>query len=316
MKIQIVTPAAAAPGGNWVTARRYARLLARLGHRVSVDVSYEGGPCDLLIALHAWRSLDSIRRFRGVHPRAPLILVLTGTDLYRDIRIHSGARWALESADRIIVLQPMGLRALPSHLRRKTSVIHQSAENLPARPGPATYFRVINMANLRPEKDPFRTALAAARLPASSRVRVIHVGRALDRRMEEAAREQASKNPRYRWVGGLPHWKARRILASSHLLVLTSRIEGSSNALSEALASSVPVIASKIPGLVGTLGREYPGYFPVGNARALAGLLLRAESDSRFLAGLRRRCARLAPLISPERELNSWNRLLRSIWQG
>ena len=87
MDIQLVTPAPLRiNNGNRITALRWAALLKRLGHRVRITQSYDGRSCDALIALHARRSADSIRRFRELHRDAPLIVVLTGTDLYRDIQ--------------------------------------------------------------------------------------------------------------------------------------------------------------------------------------------------------------------------------------
>ena len=155
--------------------------------------------------------------------------------------------------------------------------------------------------------------MAARHLPASSRVRVFHIGRALTDELKARTLEEVSRNPRYRWLGDLPHWKTRRLLASSHLLALTSRMEGSSNALSEAIASSVPVVASKIPGLVGTLGENYPGYFPVGDTRRLAHLLQEVESKPKFYHALKAHCARLLPLVDPARERTAWKELLREL---
>jgi glycosyltransferase involved in cell wall biosynthesis len=148
-------------------------------------------------------------------------------------------------------------------------------------------------------------------LPASSALRVMHVGRAIDAASERQARAEMLRNPRYRWIGERPHWKTRRLLADSALLSLTSRIEGSANVLSEAIASSVPVVASKIPGLIGTLGKDYPGYFRVGDTLGLARLLLRAESEPGFYRALSSHCARLRPLVDPKREREAWRNLLR-----
>jgi glycosyltransferase involved in cell wall biosynthesis len=131
--------------------------------------------------------------------------------------------------------------------------------------------------------------------------------------MEERAIRESHQNPRYRWLGGLPHWQARRLLAGSHLFAITSTIEGSSNALSESLVLSTPVIASRIPGLVGTLGEDYPGYFAPGDTGALASLFQRAELDSTFYDELVSRCALAAALVAPERELAAWSSLLDEI---
>jgi putative glycosyltransferase (TIGR04348 family) len=314
MKILLITPAGPSDrNGNSMTALRWARILKRLGHHVYLDESYRGEACDLLIALHARKSAESIRRFKEAHPNLPLIVALTGTDLYRDIQTSAAARQSLDLATRLVVLQSMGMAELPRRLRAKTRVIYQSASRFNAPPKPKDAFKVCVIGHLRPVKDPLRTAAAARLLPASSALRIFHVGRALSQRMEQRARAETLRNQRYRWLGELPHWKTRALLARSHLLSLTSIMEGSANVLSEAIASSVPVVASKIPGLVGTLGKNYPGYFPVGNTRALARLLRRAESDARFYRALKSRCARLRPLVDPKRERAAWEKLLREI---
>jgi putative glycosyltransferase (TIGR04348 family) len=315
MKIRLITPyPVTARNGNSMTALRWRRILRELGHRAILEEHYGGGPCDLMIALHARRSFPSIERFHRLHPALPLIVTLTGTDLYRDIRKNPNARKSLEWASRLIVLQGQGVTELPKRFRPKTRVVYQSAPMLNGQaPSNRKGFRVCVVGHLRPEKDPLRAALAARRLPASSRVQVIHIGRALSKKMEQQARAEAARNPRYRWIGELPHWKARRALAQSHLLALTSRMEGSSNVLCEALASSVPVVASKIPGLIGTLGEDYPGYFAAGNTRQLAHLLRNAESDPGFYRSLKSRCAKLRPLVEPRRERAAWKALLREL---
>jgi len=131
--------------------------------------------------------------------------------------------------------------------------------------------------------------------------------------MAEQARAEAAVNPRYRWLGDLPRGKALRTLGRTRLLVLTSLMEGGANAVSEAIAVGVPVVASDIPGSVGLLGRDYPGYFPVGDTRVLADVLLRAETDSRFYNSLKACCRRLRPLFRPARERQSWRRLLQEL---
>lgn len=316
MRIRLITPASpSARNGNRITAVRWARILKRLGHRVTTEKRYDGAPCDLMIALHARRSFESIRDFHDQRPELPLIVTLTGTDLYRDIRTDRRARESLELATRLVVLQSKALADLPKRFHPKTRVIYQSAAAFNGRPSAARDgFRVCVIGHLRPEKDPMRTALAARQLPVSSRVRVLHIGRALTREMKRKARAEAARNARYRWVGELPHWKTRRLLAGCQLLSLTSRMEGSSNVLCEAIVSSVPVVASKIPGLIGTLGENYPGYFPVGDTRALTRLLLRAETDVKFYRTLKSHCASLRGLVDPERERSAWKKLLAELY--
>jgi glycosyltransferase involved in cell wall biosynthesis len=112
-------------------------------------------------------------------------------------------------------------------------------------------------------------------------------------------------------VGDLPRWQALRLLARCRLMVLSSRMEGGPNALSEALAASVPVVCSRVDGSVGLLGDDYPGYFTVGDTQALAALLRRAETDRAFYAALQARCRAAQPLVDPARERREWRELLR-----
>src|SRR5262249_34999999 len=203
---------------------------------------------------------------------------------------------------------------LPLALWPKTHIIYQSAEPSRVRPARSPHtFEVCVLGHLRSEKDPFRTALALRRLPASSPVRVTHLGQALTPAMEKPARALMARDPRYRWLGEVPGWRARRMLARSHLLVLTSRMEGGANVISEALADGVPVVASRIPGSEGILSEGYPGFFPVGDTQALADVLRQAESDQRFYTRLEEWCAGLTPMIEPARERQAWEKLLREL---
>lgn len=315
MNIQLVTPAPLRiNNGNRITALRWAAIFKKLGHRVRVTQSYDDRSCDALIALHARRSADSIRRFHETHPDRPLIVVLTGTDLYRDIRRDPKAKQSLELATRLVVLQSMALRELRSHLRKKTQVIYQSADSSQGKLARSTkVFDVCVIGHLRAEKDPLRAALAVRALPARSRIQVTHIGLALDQNLGARAQAEAALNPRYRWIGQLSHSETRRLLARSHLVCITSKVEGSSNVLSEALAAGVPVIAARIAGLIGTLGSRYAGYFPVGDTGKLTSLLLKAESDEKFYRKLQGQCASLAKLVQPRREIRTWRRLLREI---
>lgn len=315
MKIQVVTPAPLKMNnGNKITAVRWAAILKKLGHQVRVAQSYDGKRCDALIALHARRSYDSIRRFHDGHPDRPLVVVLTGTDVYRDIHKNAHAQRSLELATRLVALQKMALRELPKRFHKKTAIVYQSAEAVRAKTlRRGENFKVCVVGHLREEKDPLRTALAARDLPPTSRIAITHIGEALDENLGQAAKQEAARNPRYRWIGQLSHGKTRQRLAQSDLVCITSKIEGSSNVLSEALASGVPVVASKISGLMGTLGSRFTGYYPVGKTEKLRKLLLRAERDRRFYRALKRQCRGLAHLVEPQRELAAWQRLLKAI---
>jgi putative glycosyltransferase (TIGR04348 family) len=315
VNIQLVTPAPLKiNNGNKITAVRWAGILKKLGHRVRVTQSYGGKPCDLLIALHARRSYDSIQRFHDSHPDLPLVVVLTGTDVYRDIHVDPKAQQSLELATRLVALQKMALRELPKRLQAKTQVIYQSAAAIRAStPKRSASFNVCVIGHLREEKDPLRTAMAVRNLPAESRIQVTHVGQALDEELGAEAQAETLRNPRYRWIGQLSHRRTRTQLASSDLVCITSKIEGSSNVLSEALASGVPVVAAKISGLVGTLEAKFPGFYPCGDTDKLRRLLIKAESDRAFYRSLKRYCRDLAYLVKPKRELDAWQKLIREI---
>ena len=315
MQIKLVTPSLKGVlDGNRVTVQRWARIFKGLGHRTRIEGQYQGDSCDLLIAVHASKSFPSILRFRREHPDGALVVVLSGTDLYRDLRLGSRVTKSLTMATHVVALQKQALEEIPKEFRHKASVIYQSAEPVKGTPRPPnSYFRVCTVGNLRPVKDPFRLALAGRRLPASSKVRIWQVGRALSSQMKRKALAEDRRNGRYRWMNGLPYWRTRRLIASSHLVAITSKVEGSSNVLSEALASSVPVVASRIPGLIGTLGKDYSGYFPPGDTRALKQLLLRTETEADFYQRLKAECTRIASVVQPHREQKAWEKLMKKI---
>jgi putative glycosyltransferase (TIGR04348 family) len=320
VRIGIVTPAPPRSRyGNRVTALRWARILRGLGHRVHTTQAYEGEPYDLLIALHAQRSYPAVSRFHRAHPTRPLIVALTGTDLYRDLPHSRSAQKSLELATLLIALQPKASEELDPHLREKVRVIYQSAPALSpkrrSRQSAASRrsFDVCVIGHLRPVKDPFCAALAARRLPPSSRLRILHVGGAMDEGMADRARLEMRVNPRYQWLGEQPRWRVRQILERSALCVLSSKLEGGANVVSEAIVAGVPLVASRIAGSVGLLGASYPAYFKVGDTQGLARLLNRAETDRAFLTRLASHCRKLAPLFDPRRERGTWSRLLAEL---
>ena len=155
--------------------------------------------------------------------------------------------------------------------------------------------------------------MAVRTLPPDSRIQVVHAGAALSEEMEIAARAEETLNPRYRWIGELPRWKTLRLIARCRLLALTSKMEGGANVVGEALACSVPVISSRISGSIGLLGEDYPGYFPVSDTQALANLLARVETDTRFYNTIKAWCEQLKPIVDPARERQTWENLLRDI---
>jgi putative glycosyltransferase (TIGR04348 family) len=305
--ILIVSPASARENnGNWQTASRWMRHLSAAG-RVTVAQGWDSSqPApDLMIALHARRSAAALAAFAESHPERPSVLVLTGTDLYRDIRAGdaggAAARASLAHATALVVLQPQGLDELSPQERAKAHVIFQSAPALrPARPR-AGACDVAMIGHLRDEKDPL-TFMRAAAMVTSPGVRLLHVGGALEPALGQAARATQLEEPRYRWLGALPHMAARRQLARCRAMAICSRMEGGANVIIEAITSGVPVLASDIEGNRGMLGEDYAGFFPPGDAAALARLIDRLAIDWRLREKLLRQCAARRPLFAPGRE--------------
>jgi putative glycosyltransferase (TIGR04348 family) len=312
----IVTPARAESlNGNWQTAARWARLLSP-AYRVDVMQAWtadSGTDAALLIALHARRSAESIAAWRAAHPERPLLLVLTGTDLYRDIDSDTRAMQSLASAHALVVLNEQGPQRLPATLQARCHVVLQSCPARRPLPKPMRHLRALMVGHLRAEKDPATYQRAARLLADRDDIRLDHIGAALEPALARAARDTERLQPRYRWLGVLPHAGVRRRIQAAHVLVHASRMEGGANVIVEAMRSGTPVIASAIEGNLGLLGADYPGVFPPGDAAALATLLGQARDDADMLADLARRCAERAPLFSPERERATLLRILADL---
>jgi putative glycosyltransferase (TIGR04348 family) len=314
--ILLITPAP--PGsraGNRATATRWASFLRQAGHQVRVSVDDDGSPADLLLALHAWRSAPAIDQFRARCPDVPRIVALTGTDLYHFQQEAPQRTLAgMAAGDRLIGLHRRVADDLPTDLHARLRLVLQSAVPLSRRPRPdPRCFEVCVIGHLRAEKDPLRTAWAVRVLPERSRIAVVQAGRAHDAEHEALAVTESMQNPRYRWRGEIPYWQVRRLLARSRLMVISSRMEGGANVVSEACVSGTPVLASRIPGNVGLLGDDYPGYFDVEDTLGLRALLLRAEQEPEFLASLTEQVLRLAPSFTPAAEASALLSVVREL---
>jgi putative glycosyltransferase (TIGR04348 family) len=312
MLIDLVTPAPVASShGNARSARRWAQLLETLGHQVTVRNSGEQPEGELCIALHATRSHDSIVSFQDRHPERPLVVILTGTDLYGDLGHRPETLDSLRRAQAVVTLHHLGRETLPREIQNKTHIIPQSASHPGHQPARNHVFEVCVLAHLREVKDPLCAARAVHDLPPSSRIQVLLAGKSMDPQIEAHARRETQQNPRFSWLGALPPAESRRLLARCRLHVIGSRSEGGANVLSEALIAGTPTLASKIPGNFGILGSGYPGYFPYHDHHALGQLLSRAEVDPTFLRELSQHGHRRAEDLTPQLELRRWQLLLK-----
>lgn len=323
IKVVLITPAGrGSRAGNRATAKRWASLLQSLGCSVRITTPDEtpkthrsGKPPDLVLALHAWRSHAAICAWRQALPGCPLIVVLTGTDVYRFQYTHADTVYAsLSAADALIGLHDCLHDDIPAAFRARLHIVHQSAQPLPSKAARRStrYFDILVAGHLREEKDSLRTAYATRALPANSRMRVIQLGGAHNEQWAQDARDEMARNPRYHWLGDLPRWRVRQWMAKAQLMVISSRMEGGANVVSEACVAGLAIIASDIPGNRGLLGRDYTGYFPVAQSEDLRECLLRAENDTTYLHDLRQQIATRAPLFHPAAEREALARVINS----
>ena len=298
-----------ANNGNWRTAVRWAHLVAPAWRTIlqTPDVPVSAGRASraaLMVALHARRSRPAVRAWKSARPDAPVVVVMTGTDLYRDVPAgDADALASIDDADRLVVLQHDALAHLPPGARAKARVVHQSARRLsPFANKSGTRLHCLLVAHLRDEKDP-RTAFDAwRRLPAGMPATLTIVGAALDAALADAARALERDDARVRYLGARPHAWVRQAIKRAHVLVVPSRMEGGANVVVEAITAGTPVIGSRMSGNVGMLGGDYPALFDVGDAAALAALVARAHDDRAFLARIDRICRALAPRFDPAAE--------------
>ena len=312
--VVIVSPAlASANNGNWQTAKRYGQFL-KTHFRVRIVSEWDGSKSDdVLVALHARRSFSSIAAWHEMRGGNGLVVVLTGTDLYRDIKQDPQAQQSLEFANRLIVLQQLGIDELPEHLRSKSAVILQSTTPRVTLPKTARCLRVVMVGHLREEKSPRTLFEAVALLSQQRDVFIQHIGAEHDQLLASMAHQTAALYPQYRFTGAQTYPETRLQIQRSHVLVHTSVMEGGAHVLMEAICSGVPVIASCIPGNMGMLGEDYAGLFPVDNAKALAEMLIRFRHDSEFVHLLKLQCARRAPLFSAEYEREGLLTIIASV---
>lgn len=314
MRILILTPAVkGVRTGNRSSAEQWLAVMGALGHEVEILDDYHGEACDWLVGLHAVKSAHAVAACRQQQPGTKIAVVLTGTDIYPEP--SPLALQTMRLADRLVGLQPTAAEQVPEKLRDKVRVIVQASAAMPSGAKKKTLepFDVCVVGHLRDVKDPLLTAAAARLLPADSKIRVRHAGAILDPKYQDLVEAEARENPRYQWLMQLDATAVRQLIAESQLLVLTSRSEGAGRVIGSAIAKGTPVLCTRVHGVVGLVGDDYPGLFPVGDAGALAALLDRAERDPEFREQLAAACAARRYLFAPERELAGWRDLLDGV---
>lgn len=289
--------------GNSVTAQRYSRILRSLGFRTRIVSPPDAVPdAYILVALHAYKSARFVSAYRKRFPQRPVVVVLTGTDVYGKLHARRTIQ-ALEIADAIVTLQPLAIERLPKRLRDKAVAVVQSARRVAVKKKRAKHapLRLCVLGHLRREKDPLRAAYALSYLKGVG-VELLQAGGVLDARYATRIDALEAREPRYRYLGELSAVRALTLLASCDALVLSSRSEGGANVASEAIANGVPVLASRIDGNVGVFGSRYAGYYPAGSSKALAALIDRFVTDPSFARLLRRQIRAMEPKVTLESE--------------
>lgn len=324
--VVIVSPAlAAANNGNWQTAHRWASFLTGFAKvRIVKEWPDESaGADDVMIALHARRSAPAIDAWTRARGSSRLAVVLTGTDLYKDIRTDAQAQRSLDCAARLVVLQELGAEELPPQHRAKARVIYQSVPEREEVAKTRSRLVALMVGHMREAKSPQTLFEAARLLRDRDDVELRHIGRAEEEVWAQRARETAADCPNYHWLGALSHEQTRRAIQRAHVLVHTSAMEGGAHVIMEAVCSGTPVIASRVPGNVGMVGAGYEGYFEHGDAAGLARLLVACreaqatDDPARFgLARLRAQSALRAPLFAPDTERRKVRELVQELQES
>ncbi len=274
---------------------------------------------EFMLALHARRSAAAVAAWARERGPRHLAVVLTGTDLYRDIANDAAAQQSLDLAHRLVVLQELGTLSLPLTLRNKARVIFQSTTTRRELTKTRQRLRAVMVGHLREVKSPDTLFEAARLLAGRADIAIDHIGEASEPQWAKRAEATQRDCPTYRWLGGLPHARTRRCIQRAHVLVHTSAMEGGAHVIMEAVCSATPVLASHIAGNIGMLGPDYEGYFEAGDSAALAALLVRCrlgqqdDPATALLERLRAQCALRAPLFAPEAERAAPFRLLQEL---
>jgi putative glycosyltransferase (TIGR04348 family) len=318
LRILIVGPKVAnVPTGNHCTAQQWAAIIASIGHDVTFHDSPVGESCDLLVALHAEKSHGIIENLKSQNPGLPVILALTGTDIYP--APAALALDAMQLADALVVLQAKALDRIPAQHLHKSHVIVQSVQKFVTPPEHTEKsrdpFLICVAGHLRDVKDPLRAAQAARKLPASSNIRIEHVGAVLDRKYDALVMREQEENPRYVFLGERTCAQVQELMHRSQASILSSHAEGGARVIGESIVEGTPILATRIDGVTGLVGDDYPGLFTAGNTTELAMLLEKLETDAAFMTLLHSEVNRLAPEFAPDLERDAWHRLINQLVQ-
>ena len=297
--------------GNAVTAKRMVNLLRDSGLAAAL---HERGDAPLkakcLIALNGRKGAEEIFKFLQRQPDNPVIALLTGTDVNHPEmeQPDSITRKALELSTAIVSLHDGFAHRIPKHLLEKTEVIYPSVmlpdplDHSPSKPP-----KVIIAGNFRAEKNP-SLMMKAVREMKESPLHFHAYGQGGD--YQRDLERTAAECPHFYFHGVKEHDVLLGEMQAAHVLLNTSTQEGGANAICEAIALGLPVVASRIAGNMGMLGENYAGFFPVEEVTKLIEILGRAAKNHDFYQLLKEQIATRAPLFSHQRETEQWVNLI------
>ncbi len=297
--------------GNSVTAMRLERILKEGGLRVAMEAErYQGAGAKCMVALNARRSAQAVKDFKADCPESQVVLVLTGTDMNHPEmnEVDSPTRRTISVADALVTLHDAAFSALPADLQKKAVVIYPSVslpEGLSHEGGGEGGFLVVMVGNLRKEKN---LGLALDAWKSVRGVELVIYGDADEATAEQISDAEEETDGIY-WAGKVSHEVVLREMSRADLLLNTSTQEGGANAICEAVVMGLPVLASEIQGNIGMLGRDYAGFFPVGDAKVLAQRVMECAEGEDLYRTLKTQVAERAGLFSYETEAGEWLRL-------
>lgn len=298
--------------GNRVTALRWAAFIRHMGWRVRIVNHYQAEPADVLIALNARRNTGSQHAFAEMG-YGKLILALTGTDIYGGWPNADEYHFAQQHAAALIALQDDMRARLPNTLKPRTEVIYQSAQAPDAARTRQEVPVFLVSGHLREEKAPFLPVQAVHDYLSGLSLHLRHCGGEITAGMNDAAQQWMRRETRYRYYGELPRKQALNQLQYADALINPSQIEGGPAVVTEAIVAGVPVIASDIPAHRSLLGEDYLGFFPVGDAEALAARIESFVLKSHYRDALRQQIIAREPLFQVEHERACLQQLLRDV---
>jgi len=303
--------------------QRLTTMFRDLGHEV-IPIAAElpiGCEAEMLVALNAWRSAEAVLAFKECNPTGQVVIKVTGTELSRD---PQSTEWLLanntiKAAEVLVFSQPQAQRIAEAQfgdLEAKSHLIYPSTE-VPLelnhqrdwQKQEGRKLSIILAGNAREEKNPaFLSRLQESSNDLENRISVKWFGEA-DTCSRSIFKELKQSAKWFQWKGGLTQKELWEEMTQADLLLNVSSEEGGANAICESISMGLPVLASRIPGNVGLLGEDYPGYFGLNDPQQLQDLIDQIHEEQDFYALLGEAVNQRAALFSYENERLAWEDL-------